>query len=94
MKPAPLTDYIITTHAKSEMKRRGRREETIHAVLAAPEQSLEVRPGRVLLQSRVSMEVPKKTYLVRVFVDVDRHPAEVVTVYRTTKISKYWREES
>lgn len=46
------------------------------------------------MQSRVSMEVPKKTYLVRVFIDVDRHPAEVVTVYRTTKISKYWREES
>ena len=65
MKPAPLTDYIITTHAKSEMKRRGLREETIHAVLAATEQSL-----------------------------VDRHPAEVVTVYRTTKIAKYWREES
>lgn len=94
MKPAPLTDYIITTHAKSEMKRRGLGENTIHAILTAPEQWLEVRPGRVLLQSRLSMEAPKKTYLVRVFVDVDRHPAEVVTVYRTTKISKYWREES
>jgi hypothetical protein len=32
-----------------------------------------------------------KVYLVRVFVDVDRQPAEVVTVYRTSKVSKYWR---
>jgi len=31
---------------------------------------------------------------VRVFVDVDRRPAEVVTAYRTSKIGKYWREES
>jgi hypothetical protein len=32
-------------------------------------------------------------YLVRVFVDVDRDPAEVVTAYRTSKISKYWEEQ-
>jgi hypothetical protein len=31
-------------------------------------------------------------YLIRVIVDVDRKPAEVVTVYRTSKISKYWKE--
>lgn len=29
-------------------------------------------------------------FLVRVVVDVDRQPAEVVTAYRTTKIAKYW----
>ena len=33
-------------------------------------------------------------YLVRVFVDIDRDPAELVTVYRTSKIGKYWRTES
>ena len=27
----------------------------------------------------------------RVFVDVDRDPPEVVTVYRTSKLEKYWR---
>jgi hypothetical protein len=32
--------------------------------------------------------------LVRVFVDVDRTPAEVVAVYRTSKIAKYWRHEA
>jgi hypothetical protein len=76
------------------MERRGLNEETVRAVLAGPEQRLEVRPGRVVLQSRVSMGMPRRTYLVRVVVDVDRHPAEVVTVYRTSKIAKYWREES
>jgi hypothetical protein len=34
-----------------------------------------------------------KRYLVRAFVDVDRSPAEVVTVYRTSRIAKYWRVE-
>jgi len=62
-------------------------------VLAKPEQRLEVRTGRVVLQSRIAMGLPERTYLVRVFVDVDRTPAEIVTVYRTRRVSKYWSEE-
>lgn len=64
------------------------------AVMTSPEQRLDVRTGRIVLQSRVSMGEPAKVYLVRVCVDVDREPAQVVTAYRTTKISKYWRSES
>jgi hypothetical protein len=45
-----------------------------------------------VLQSRI--EVDKRTYLVPVFVDVDRRPAEVVTAYRASKIEKYWRSEA
>jgi hypothetical protein len=48
-----------------------------------------VRPGRDVLQSRIAF--PGKTYPLRVFVDIDRDPAEVVTVYRTSPIAKYWR---
>jgi hypothetical protein len=62
-------------------------------VLGAPEQRYEVRAGRDVLQGRTSLGEPPRTYLVRVFVDVDREPAEVVTAYRTSKISKYWRPE-
>ena len=36
---------------------------------------------------------PVQEYLVRVFVDIDRVPAEVVTSYRTSKVSKYWRDD-
>jgi len=61
-------------------------------VLAAPEQRETPRLGRDVLQSRI--EVDKRTYLVRVFVDVDRRPAEAVTAYRTSKIEKYWRSEA
>jgi hypothetical protein len=32
-------------------------------------------------------------FLLRVFIDIDRTPMEVVTVYRTSKIDKYWRVE-
>jgi len=88
--PEPVTEYEIAPHAAFEMQRRGLSEEMVRAVLAWPEQRLDVRPGRVVFQSRIPVGDPARTYLVRVFVDVDRHPAEVVTVYRTSKISKYW----
>jgi len=71
------------------MRRRRIDQAVVRAVLAAPEQRHSVRRGRDVLQSRI--ELADKTYLFRVFVDVDRHPAEVVTVYRTSNIRKYWR---
>jgi hypothetical protein len=42
-----------------------------------------------VLQSRIAFA--GKTYLLRVFVDIDRDPAEIVTVYRTSRIAKYWK---
>ncbi len=94
MPAEPVTDYVITPHASFEMKRRGLSRDTVRSVLAKPEQRLAVRVGRVVLQSRVGLSTPAKTYLVRVFVDVDRSPAEVVTVYKTSKVAKYWEEKA
>jgi hypothetical protein len=92
MKPRPIIDYVITSHARVELSMRGLSEDAIRAILAAPEQGFELRPGRVVLQSKISSGQAAKTFLIRVFVDIDRTPAEVVTAYRTTKIAKYWRD--
>jgi len=81
--------YLVTSHAAFEMRRRDIDEGVVHQVLAAPEQRHAVRPGRHVLQSKIAFG--GKTYLLRVFVDIDRDPAEVVTVYRTSRIAKYWR---
>jgi hypothetical protein len=32
---------------------------------------------------------PARDYVVRVFVDVDRTPPQIVTAYRTSKLTKY-----
>jgi hypothetical protein len=91
VKPRPPTDYVIGPHATFEMARRGLDAEVIRRVLADPEQEVKVREGRVIFQSRVGLGRPERAYLVRIVVDVDRQQAEVVTVYRTTRIAKYWR---
>jgi len=46
-----------------------------------------------VLQSRIA-DAAGRTFLFRVFVDVERRPAEVVTAYRTSKVAKYWRSQS
>ena len=86
----PVDSYVITPHAALEMARRSVTEGMVRNVLAGPEQRHAVRPGRDVLQSRTAFA--GNTYLVRVFVDIDRSPAEVVTVYRTSQLAKYWRE--
>lgn len=87
-----IAEYRLTDHAQLEMKRRNITEEEIAQVLSAAEQIETVRPGRAVYQMRFERGEPAKTYLLRVFVDVDRQPPEVVTAYRTSKIDKYWGE--
>jgi hypothetical protein len=76
------------------MRRRGIGVELVAQVVTAPDQRHPGRPGREVFQRRLPFGDPVGEYLVRVFVDVDRTPAEVVTVYRTSKINKYWRAKS
>jgi hypothetical protein len=78
-----LSRAVLTEHALGQIAKRQVTAADVARVLAAPEQVLEVRAGRVVAQGLAG------EYLLRVFVDVDRTPAEVVTAYRTSKIGKY-----
>jgi hypothetical protein len=73
------------------MQRRRIAETDLRNVLATPEQRHAVRPGRDVVQPRI--ELAGRTYLLRVFVDIDCDPMEVVTAYRTSRIAKYGRAE-
>jgi len=67
----------------------GPSEQVVREILKEPEQRQVVREGREVVQSRIVLG--GKLCLVRIFVDFDRIPSEIVTVYRTSKIEKYWR---
>ena len=86
-----IPDYILTDHAVQELARRGVGIDDINSVLRNPGQRVELRTGRVVLQSKAHQGGTE--YSLRVVVDTDRNPAEVVTAYRTSKIAKYWRNE-
>lgn len=88
-----LSNYTFTDHALFEMSRRSISREDVAATLAEPDQMEQVRVGRMILQRIFHLGDPPSAYLLRIVVDVDRRPAEIVTAYRTSKIGKYWRDE-
>jgi hypothetical protein len=90
--PCPdIHDYEITEHAHWAMTRRGISLSDMNRVLQNPEQCEVMQPGRCVYQSKIVPGDPSTVYLLRVFVDVDQDPPQVVTVYRTSKVQKYWR---
>jgi hypothetical protein len=88
IQPAEMRQAVLTDHAREQMAEREITVEQIQRVLTRPEEVLPVRPGRVVAQSVVEVSDGRR-YLLRVFVDADRKPPEIVTVYRTSKIEKY-----
>lgn len=81
----------LSEHARAEARRRGISEAVVRDVASAPEQRLAVRPGREVRQSRVADPASGKLHLVRVFIDSGQDGDTIVTVYKTSKLRKYWR---
>jgi hypothetical protein len=82
-------NYRFSRHAEEEMARRGIPVEMVRDVLAAPQQADDDPSGCKVYQSQLDFGTGKP-YLLRVFVNEAVNPALVVTVYRTSKIAKYW----
>jgi len=86
-----LKEYRISSHALQEMDRRNIGHEMVDAIMANPVQKVPELGNIVCYQSKV--EIEEKTFLVRVMVNEDANPPVIVTVYRTSKIGKYWRDK-
>jgi hypothetical protein len=71
------------------MTRRGIPLAVVESVLASPGQKVPEHGGVVCYQSQV--KINQKLYLVRVMVNEAVTPPKVVTVYRTSRINKYWK---
>lgn len=82
-------NHELSTPVKQEMERRGIPLAVVESVLAAPAQKVPEHDDVVCYRSRV--EINQKPYLVRVMVNETTTPPKVVTVYRTSKINKYWK---
>ena len=67
------------------MQLRGIRKSIVKDILTKPDQIKEEK-GNKIYQSIVS----EGKYLIRIFVDTDTEPNVVITVYKTSKISKYY----
>jgi len=83
--------FKISRHAEEEMRRRNIPKGFLGPVLENPQQIVDEYGNRKAYQSQVDFG-EGKIYLLRVIVDDIVTPKVVVTVYRTSKIDKYWRK--
>ena len=81
--------FHYSKHVVEELEKRRLSQSLLEEVLQAPEQKVPALDNITCYQSRV--EMGGKRYLLRVMVNDTGNPPVVVTVYRTNKITKYWR---
>jgi hypothetical protein len=84
-------EFRLSRHAEEEMVRRQLPRQLVEATLQNPEQRLARPEGKQIFQSRYRSE-DGRIYLLRAIVNMGKEPAVVVTVYRTSKLDKYWSQ--
>ena len=84
----------ISNHAREQMTERGISEDMVLDIIASPQQTIAEGDDKMIYQSIKYFEADKRNFLVRVFVNIIKQPNLVITVYRTSKIEKYWKDEN
>ena len=86
-------DVVISDHAAFQIVRRCIALEVVRKVAQSPQQVVRSRKGKMICQSLDVDRLSGKTYLIRVVVERRADSLYVLTVYRTSKIEKYWQED-
>jgi Domain of unknown function (DUF4258) len=86
-----MQNIEFSLHAIKEMETRQISKEIVDFILISPQQVIPQLPDRQIFQSILTIESNGivKDYVVRVIVNIVKQPNIVVTVYRSSKISKY-----
>ena len=84
---------IFTPHSLVEIKRRQIKKELVTSVIENPQQRIQVKKERVILQGKYFDDTQKKEMLLRVIGKETREEFMVITAYKTSKIEKYWQKE-
>ncbi len=85
-------EVFLEGHASFEAERRGISEEIIRSVVLNPQQKIPSKKGRIIVQNKYYDKEENKEMLLRVIGIETSERFNVVTVYKTSKITKYWME--
>ncbi len=87
-----MQQFHFSNHARNEMVAREIPLHLVEDVLQNPQQIVPGSPGYQVYQSKVDFG-SGQIFLLRVVVTTNTDPVVVVTVYRTSKIDKYWSDQ-
>ncbi len=81
--------WRVSNHAQEQVRRRRISMELLESVMEHPQQIVPQADGTEVFQSQLDFG-DGTIFLLRAIVNIDVDPAIVVTIYRTSKIGKYW----
>ena len=85
-------EFIISKHCKEQMQLRNISEKIVFKVLNAPEQIIKENDSIMVYQTIIISENNER-HLFRIFVNASKQSNLVITVYRTSKIDKYYENK-
>ena len=80
-------NYIFSKHAIEQAKIRSIPDRFIKEVVENPSNIVDYDECIKIYQSMIKLEKP---YLLRVFINTCKEPQVIITVYKTSKIEKYY----
>ena len=88
-KKLQVLNFSISKHAEEEMVRRQISLKQVEALMDHPDQIVEAHGGLVCYQCLSTKD--GKPGLLRAIINEAANPKNIVTIYRTSKIKKYWK---
>jgi hypothetical protein len=79
--------YDYSKHSLEKMALRGISQEQVDMTIKSFDKCLTESEGQYVYQKVFSLN--KESYLIRVFINKDKDPPLIKTVYKTSKIDKY-----
>jgi len=83
-------DFVFSKHAEGQMIRRSLDRKTVEFVILHPDQRVEDENDSDIKIFQALVKEIDTMFLYRVFINTKIEPNVVVTLYRTTKIAKYY----
>ena len=83
-------EIIFSKHALFEMKRRQITKKIVKDILKNPHQKISSKTGRIIIQGKYIDKNLKKEMLLRIIGKEKGNIFSVITLYKTSKIEKYW----
>ena len=84
---------VFSEHALFETEFRNIKKEDIERLIEHQMQKITARKNRIIMQSKYYDYKENKEMLLRVIGEKSENEFHVVTVYKSSKIEKYWKED-
>jgi len=83
-------NFVFSKHAEEQLIRRSLDRNVVESVILNPEQIIEDENNTDIEIYQSIIKEYGKLFLYRVFINTQSLPNVIVTLYRTTKIEKYY----